>query len=68
MKTETAQLKERDLFCVVSDAFRIFARRSSMLSEAPGPLPEPCLSSLSGLSPDQGFIFHEARKTIQEHA
>ena len=34
MKTETEQLeeqeKERDFFCVVSDAFRIFARRSSM--------------------------------------
>lgn len=34
MKTETEQLKEqeneRDFFCVVSDAFRIFARRSSI--------------------------------------
>ena len=34
MKTENEQLKEqekeRDFFCVVSDAFRIFARRSSM--------------------------------------
>lgn len=34
MKTETQQLKkqetERDFFCVVSDAFRIFARRSSI--------------------------------------
>jgi low affinity Fe/Cu permease len=34
MKTETDQLKEqekeRDFFCVVSDAFRIFARRSSI--------------------------------------
>jgi low affinity Fe/Cu permease len=34
MKTETEKLKEqekqRDFFCVVSDAFRIFARRSSI--------------------------------------
>jgi low affinity Fe/Cu permease len=30
MKTETEQLKERDFFCVVSDAFRVFARRSSI--------------------------------------
>ncbi len=34
MKTEIGQLKEqdkeRDFFCVVSDAFRIFARRSSI--------------------------------------
>jgi low affinity Fe/Cu permease len=34
MKTETKKLKrqekERDFFCVVSDAFRVFARRSSM--------------------------------------
>src|SRR4029434_2055817 len=34
MKIETEQLKgqekERDFFCVVSDAFRIFARRSSI--------------------------------------
>ena len=34
MKTETEKLKrqekERDFFCVVSDAFRVFARRSSM--------------------------------------
>ena len=34
MKTENEQLKEqekeRNFFCVVSDAFRIFARRSSM--------------------------------------
>ena len=34
MKTETDQLKgqekERDFFCVVSDAFRIFARRCSI--------------------------------------
>jgi low affinity Fe/Cu permease len=34
MKTETERLKrqekERDFFCVVSDAFRVFARRSSM--------------------------------------
>ena len=34
MKTETEkpkkQEKERDFFCVVSDAFRVFARRSSM--------------------------------------
>ena len=34
MKTETEKLreqeKERDFFCVVSDAFRVFARRSSI--------------------------------------
>jgi low affinity Fe/Cu permease len=34
MKTETEKLKkqekERDFFCIVSDAFRIFARRSSI--------------------------------------
>jgi low affinity Fe/Cu permease len=34
MKTKTEKLKrqekERDFFCVVSDAFRVFARRSSM--------------------------------------
>ena len=34
MRTETEKLKkqekERDFFCVVSDAFRVFARRSSM--------------------------------------
>jgi low affinity Fe/Cu permease len=34
MKSETEKLKEkereRDFFCVVSDAFRVFARRSSM--------------------------------------
>jgi low affinity Fe/Cu permease len=34
-RTQTAELKEhgekRDLFCVVSDAFRIFARRSSII-------------------------------------
>ena len=35
MKTQKEKLKEqeesRDFFCVVSDAFRIFARRSSMV-------------------------------------
>ena len=30
MKTENEKPKERDFFCVVSDAFRIFARRSSI--------------------------------------
>src|SRR5436305_13648064 len=34
-ETESQKLKknkqERDLFCVVSDAFRVFARRSSMM-------------------------------------
>ena len=34
-KTQTQELKqhesERDIFCVVSDAFRVFARRSSVL-------------------------------------
>ena len=34
MKTEAEQLKkqekERDFFCVVSDAFRVFARHSSI--------------------------------------
>ncbi|HZR77724.1 MAG TPA: low affinity iron permease family protein [Chthoniobacterales bacterium] len=38
-KTQTAELKEherdRDIFCVVSDAFRIFARKSSGILGSP---------------------------------
>jgi low affinity Fe/Cu permease len=30
MKTQTAKLKRRDVFCLVSDAFRVFARHSSI--------------------------------------
>jgi len=29
--TQTEELKERDFLCVVSDAFRVFARRSSVM-------------------------------------
>jgi len=30
-KTQIEKLKERDCFCMVSDAFRVFAHRSSMI-------------------------------------
>ncbi len=49
--TQTEKLKEheqeRDFFCVVSDAFRVFARRSSIMLG----------SAWSGFSPVQHFIF-----------
>ena len=30
MKTQTEKLKKRDIFCLVSDAFRVFARHSAI--------------------------------------
>jgi hypothetical protein len=61
METQTEKLKkqekERDFFCVARDALRVLPVIPQSLSGAPGLLLEPCLSFLSGFSPDQCFIF-----------
>src|SRR5437763_4612450 len=67
-KTQTQELKrherERDIFCVVSDAFRVFAQRSSVLLGSPWAFAAAVLAILIWILTGPTFHFSDTWQLI----